>query len=871
VGKYLTHFFLTIILFDLGVSMETVGQWSTDPNVNNAICTATGGQQDAMIVSDGSGGAIIAWDDVRSGYYHIYAERINAAGSICWTLDGVAICTAAGNQQNPVLVSDGLGGAIITWMDSRNGNYDIYAQRINASGAIQWTTNGIAVCTAAADQYFPVIIADDAGGAIVAWQDNRSGNFDIYAQRINASGTVQWNANGAAICVEPGGQDAMTLAGDGAGGAIITWEDIRGGSYYDIYAQRINAAGAVQWTANGVIVCSAAASQQSPTIVSDGVGGAIIAWYDLRSVSSHIYAQRVNASGAVQWTADGVAICTAAGNQTTPVIAGDGSRGAIIAWKDGRGIFDYDLYAQRIDASGSVQWATNGVAICTATDSHQSPMIVSDPSGGAIITWYDNRSGNNDIYAQRINTSGIVQWPTNGAAICIAPGDQYTPIITNDGTGGVVITWTDSRSGTYHIYAQRVDRLGNLYPAPWIQKVGDIANDQGGKLRILWNPSSLDIWGNTTVKSYTLKIGVKAIGLLGKTSQVPGDGVYWQSAGSVAADWSDGYSMVTTTHADSGLQGIPYYYFQVIAKNADSTIYWSSNIDSGYSVDNIPPVGVSGSSISSGPGGNIDLTWNKDRVDPDLMGYRVFRSALSGFLLNDSVSLAFSQDTTYQDTTGHIGQTYFYRVAAVDVHGNLGTPSAELSQTVLSITLSAFSATVSRLDVELHWTVKTETNNYGYEIERRLSNVPQSTFQAIGFVEGSGNANAPRDYSFTDKNLIPSVYVYRLKLIDRNGNFRYSQNIETEVVTPKVYELSQNYPNPFNPATTIQFSIADLRFVELKIFDLLGREVRTLVSEERAAGSYSAKWDASNLPSGTYIYRLKAGSYTETKKMILMK
>src|SRR6267143_2061807 len=188
-----------------------------------------------------------------------------------WSHDpavNTAISTAANNQTYPAITSDGSGGAIITWQDLRSGtSIDIYAQRINASGAVQWTGNGVPISLAASDQVYPVITSDGAGGAIITWYDYRSGtNYDIYAQRINASGAVQWTGDGATISLAANGQYNPLITSDGSGGAIITWYDNRSGTSYDIYAQRINASGAVQWTGDGVPLSQAANHQLYPTI-----------------------------------------------------------------------------------------------------------------------------------------------------------------------------------------------------------------------------------------------------------------------------------------------------------------------------------------------------------------------------------------------------------------------------------------------------------------------------------------------------------------------------------------------------------------------------------------------------------------------------
>ena len=402
-----------IVLFAGLLSGNAIAAWSTNPAVNNAISTDVNYQLNPTIISDGSGGAIITWHDDRGGdTADIYAQRIDASGVVQWTADGVAISTAVGEQLNPTIISDGSGGAIITWLDEVSGEngdfftprFDTYAQRINASGVVQWPANGIRISTAANGPSNPKIINDGSGGAIITWSDRRSGtNGGLYAQRINANGVVQWTADGVAISTAIGNKYTPTLTSDGSGGAIITWHDFRAG--FGIYAQRINASGVVQWTVNGVFIST---GHSSPTIISDGSGGAIITWINLRNDTYEIYAQRINASGVVQWAAGGVAISTAADDNSIPTTTSDGSGGAIITWQEARNGSDSDIYAQRINASGVMQWTADGVPISKAANDQSDPTITSDGSGGAIITWSDFRSGtNNDIYAQRINANGV--------------------------------------------------------------------------------------------------------------------------------------------------------------------------------------------------------------------------------------------------------------------------------------------------------------------------------------------------------------------------------------------------------------------------------------------------------------------------------
>ncbi len=667
--------FQTTLLFGMLLSgilfHSSSAQWSTNPLVNNAISTFNFYNKFVpVIVSDGAGGAIITWEDSRNdgSNFDIYAQRINASGVVLWTADGVAISTGPQDKRAPAIVSDGAGGAIITWKDSRTGFnlFDIYAQRIDSSGTVKWTTDGVAICTVAGVQEDQKIVSDGSGGAIITWEDQRSGSgagYKIYAQRIDSNGSIHsgWTADGVAIRSNLSGSvNLPSILGDGSGGAIITWSDYRNLSNYDIYAQRITGAGDTLWTANGAPVCTFGTNQGRPLIVSDGSGGAIIEWTDNDINGGDLYAQRINSSGTKLWATNGVAICAAANIQQYSTIISDGSGGAIVTWRDARSGFG-DIYAQRVNASGDTLWVANGAIICAATDEQYWPTIVSDGAGGAIITWHDNRAGTGayDIYAQRINGSGVVQWTTDGAAVCTSGNMQGYPTVTTDGAGGAIITWYDYRAGSNSdIYASQINANGSLGAGP------------------------------------------------------------------------------------------------------------------------------------------------------------------------------------------------------------------------LPVELVSFAALSNQHIVELKWKTATEVNNYGFEIEKKRikDELGSMKWEKIGFVEGSGTTNSPKEYSYSDKNVSSGKYSYRLMQIDRDGKFKYSQEVEVTIgSTPKEFALAQNYPNPFNPSTVISYQLPANSHVTLKVYDAIGREVATLVNEVKEAGSYSSRFDGAKLSSGIYFVRLQSGEKIQLEKMILLK
>jgi hypothetical protein len=192
----------------------------------------------------------------------------------------------------------------------------------------------------------------------------------------------------------------------------------------------------------------------------------------------------------------------------------------------------------------------------------------------------------------------------------------------------------------------------------------------------------------------------------------------------------------------------------------------------------------------------------------------------------------------------------------------------ELSSTPLPVELTSFSATTIGKDVKLSWNTATEINNYGFDVER---SVAKGEWEKIGFVNGNGNSNSPKNYSFVDDSVTAGTYSYRLKQIDNDGQFEYSKTVEVNLNAPKKFELSQNYPNPFNPTTTISYNIPEASNVKLTIYNLLGQEIITLVNKFEEAGVHTATFNASELNSGLYIYKLQAGSFNQTRKMTLIK
>ncbi len=781
------------------------------------VTTAPGIQKRCRLTDDGEGGAIIVWEDSTGGVdpdiaNDIYAQRIDLMGTAQWGYAGTEVCDVIEHQENCQIITDFQGGAYIAWEDWRDANADIYAQRVNSDRFLHWNFQAEPVCTQSFKQSAPQLAMDWSGGVFVVWMDYRNADADIYAQRLNGGGQPEWTVDGDSICTAPGIQEGPKIVSDGLDGAIITWFDGRSGNN-DIYAQKVNPAGDILWTVDGVPVCTAANEQNWPEIVSDGAGGAIISWHDGRSGLLDVYAQWIDASGVPQWAVDGVPLCTAAGDQAQTYIVSDGDGGAIVVWLDGRSFPDWGLFVQHIDASGTVQWATDGVPLSTSTlkfHTQYSAGLVSDGDGGAIAAWIDTRGGGK-VYSQRVDASGTILWTTDGVLLSNANSNQELPAITSDCFGGAIIAWQDDRNGESDIYAQQIDAKGRIgYLLPDIHSVTDVYGDEGGFVQVIWDAPKTDfVTGDIT--EYTIWRALETPAALSmikgdatvvsspsealnaaaadredpilRLSSLNGEMLYWELMFTQAAYRLEGYAKTVPTLFDSTAVNDDYHYFQVIAHTDDPSIFYVSEPDSGYSVDDLAPcfpAGLAGTQ-SFAPEG-LWLTWNQNtEVDFDL--YNVYRDIGPSFDPGPGNLLLSTCETSTFDGGWRWDAGYCYKVTAVDIHGN-------------------------------------ESENASVCAEQVTGDDPMPL--------------------------------------------------------PDATFLDQNYPNPFNPSTTITFGLKEKGHVSLRIYDASGRLVATLVDETRTAGSYIVEWNgreknASSVASGVYFYKLSSKDFEETKKMILLR
>jgi hypothetical protein len=356
-----------------------------------------------------------------------------------------------GLQHN--VIADGEGGAFVGWVDDRNGEPDIRMRRLTQTGeaAVGWPLEGLLVCRAPYSQYQLATVGDGGGGVFLAWQDYRAGRVgQVFVQHLSQLGEVVsgWPAEGRAVTDTLVEQSAPQLATDGAGGAYVVWQGRRRGSL-GVYTQRLTAAAetAPGWPRNGAAIPEGSGEQRSPSICADSLGRALLVWQEVDALGGlRLAALRLdsNVQPETGWNPTVLTLAEGAADFSEQALVQSGA-GVLVVWGERRG-GSSGIRLQRVDLEPpSVAWTLGGMVVSESPVDLSRPMVLADGHGG-YVAWTDLRSeGQSDIFVQRFAGTGSVGtgWPANGVPVAAGPGNEYAPWLASDGTGGVLVTWSD--------------------------------------------------------------------------------------------------------------------------------------------------------------------------------------------------------------------------------------------------------------------------------------------------------------------------------------------------------------------------------------------------------------------------------------------
>jgi hypothetical protein len=852
--------------------MVAHAQWSSDPVVNNPICRAGNDQKAPRIVRDGKGGAIICWYDERvaQNFFNVYAQRIDRDGFVRWTVNGIAASPAFNSQLKPEIVSDDAGGAIIVWTDGRNGNDDIYAQRIDSSGNVLWTADGVAVASGSAEQTDPKVTSDDQHGAIVTWQSHTGANQDghIYAQRIDGAGQLLWSPE-VPVCTAVQFQAPPCIASDGNGGAYIAWALYNG--QYDMYAQRLASNGAPHWQNDGIPIAAGSMAEDSPALLADGTGKVFLTYSDWSSGSTPtLQVVVLNRDG---WSVASTRATSTSGGQMNPQLTNVGTGLLGIVWEDGRVAGKTRTYAQIIDDTGNKLWAASGVEVSNRTGNQLTPFVVSDGNGGVIVSWEDMTKGvaESDIYAQRISAAGAPLWTSAGVPVGIAVRMQQFPWMISDGQNGAIVAWEDYRPSFSNpeIYASRILADGTFPIGPPLLTFSSKSVAFG----------AVGISYSSTKNITLTNTGGVPVTIASVTSSDP-----HFSLTSDSSTISPNGSVTATVR------------FQPTSKDVlNAYIVIQSNSIFGPDTVTVTGWGTGSAAIQTDKtslnfgnvkiGASKSLALNISNTGNDTLTISSITTSNPGFTVAIA-SRVLLPGEAFVDTV------HFSPTALGPISGELTLNSNALTSptilplsgvgTPLEVTLTIDPTFIFFGDVDVgsskDTTVTvTNTGNDTLRIASFTSGDPHFTMETpIAAIAPAAAETFTLRFTPTAAGSLSTFFAVTSNAMTSpdtlgvHGTGKDVSAVRSLQVVPGAFTLFQNYPNPFHPSTTIRYDLETSAPVRITVYNSLGQVAATLVDETQRPGVHTVQWTPSDSMPGVYFLVLRVGAYEAYGRMVLM-
>ena len=413
-----------------------------------------------------------------------------------WQENGIPIRAGENILWNRTAVTLSDNTVIVVWSDARNGNRNIYANKIDVNGNMLWE-DGINITNDEYLQIKPTAAVCSDNSVIISWVDKRI-EFagDVYAQKISSEGELLWEEDGVPICTANDSFSVyyytiqIQITSDANGGAYLVWTDARSSGLSDLYGSHILDDGSIApgWDVNGNPVVSESGTQSQHRLCSDGTNGVIVVWSDSREIASNIYMQRFSPDGTMLWNENGTLLCDGLMTRDKPKVIPDRQGNFIFTWRDKRNESDGDIYAQKIDLDGNPLWGTglSGIEVYAGDGIQKNPEISCSSDSGAFITWQDNREDYeySEVYSQKLDSGGALLWNPEGVSITPQLDDYYSYRsfdICKDNFGGVWLLWHDARDNEHNnvdLYIQHLDSTGEELLETDGMLISEAPNDQ---------------------------------------------------------------------------------------------------------------------------------------------------------------------------------------------------------------------------------------------------------------------------------------------------------------------------------------------------------------------------------------------------------
>jgi hypothetical protein len=817
----------------------------------------------------------------------VFVQKFDSLGNTKWGPNGLRISNLLGNASSINIIPDSVGGAVIGWAEGDT----ILLSRINSLGNPKY----FIVVDPVSNLKGLKMVKGDSVSSILYWISSGGSGDTLYAQYVDSTGTKKWTPKDT-IAIKPSIYNFTASRGDSIGSSFIAWT-VSGDS---IRINKILKNGSKAWgdSGRGVAATGTDIYIGDMNIVSDGAGGAFLVW---KHSDETVKAQRFSSSGMPQW-GGGTPIVIS--NQ--PVMEpythaiSDGSSGIIIAWEEYI-MASNGIYAQRLDINGAKQWTTEGVVVCMGMVPPEKVALTSDGANGAIIVWKDSRSPYGGVYAQRIKSDGIPLWWQDGVPISQLGCDSDTdPNIISDGKGNAIISW----SYLYNVYVRKVWSNGLMFQGK-IAKISMPKYIFGKPGTIVKVPIFIDkIFPADSVFSCQFDVRtdtsfLKIIGLDTNHTLIGGPGLdtnftitdtvrYFASAKSYPMSGDTLVKINLQVNNSTKWGNTSWIYIDSLIFNEGKPV-----------VPEVIPGFFAGQFKLMGDVTNNDTTNALDASE--ILKYVVFKGSAIG---NDSVKKILADVSWNGMIMAYDAALVLRYDAKLITHFPKGDTLFAWGVGVGMPRLAPISNSKAEIIANI---VRTETDVI-IPIELKNINNVLSADIALSYDNeltefiGYNTTEISKDFQVATnyKDGILYVSMVSAKGITENGKvielrFRAKgENVDVQFVSfvlneeefevtselasnlPKKFALYQNYPNPFNPETVIKFDLPKSSDVILKIYNVLGQEIRTLINERKPAGYHSVKWDSRNnngiiVSSGVYLYKLQAGDFIVTKKMVLIR